>query len=116
MWALILLMVIFFLVGIIVKYTHILTVKQGRFLIWSSILYVIVLVLFRGMLLSSGDVSGKHLQQLVTNDASIIPLFYFITWFFVSAAISNAVSGKQDYQGFWSSRNLSISERQEMPQ
>jgi hypothetical protein len=116
MWALVLLMFVILLLGIVTKYTHILTVKQGRFLVWSSILYVIVLVLFKGVLLSSGDVSGKNLQHLVTNNASLFPLFFFIAWFFVSAAISNAVSGRQDYQGFWSTRDLSISERQEMPQ
>lgn len=111
------------LVYIVHKIKHkdvLLTTRQIRFMIVSTVLLFVFVILFRSFLLGgagSANITDKeYLQAFVFNDENfMIPVLY-ILWYFVAVMVGNSViTGNDDYSGFFSDPNPFISTREEQP-
>lgn len=127
MWGALLFIGLLILLPLIVYIVHkirnkdvLLTSKQIRFMVVSSVLLFIVVILFRSFLLggagSSNITNKEYVQAFVLNDENFfIPILYLL-WYFVSVMVGNAViTGNDDYSGFFQESNPFISNREEMP-
>ena len=83
---------------------------QFRFIMISSVLYIILLGIVMSMLTSS-----KKIMDILMDNSLYIPLIFYILWYVSSASISKLYTGKNNYQGFFDNSNKYMSERQVMP-
>jgi hypothetical protein len=121
MWAFILSLILISSVWLIMKYTKLLTKKQGTFLIFSSFMYIILFVIFYSLLLQeNGTPNMKESVQHFLSDDKYYFLFFYMAWYFLSASVSNKLLGdKNDIQnqtGFFDSGSIWVSEQNKEPQ
>lgn len=93
------LIVITWLLG---KYTKIMTEDQVKFILGSSVLYIILF----GMVMSSLT-SNDNLMD----DAIYLPLIFYILWYVTSASFTNRLTGHNDHTGFFDNSSPYMSQR-----
>ena len=98
-----LLIVVAALLGI---YTSIMTPTQSKFILVSSILYIILF----GVILSILT-SDKGIIEVFMDNSVYTPLIFYIFWYVTSATLVNLFTGNNDYQGFFENSNRYMSER-----
>ena len=110
MIALVISLLLIVVLWILKKYTTFMSDTQYRFIIISSVLYIILLGFVMSMLISS-----KGIMEIIMNNSLYIPLIFYILWYVSSASISKLFTGKNNYQGFFDNSNKYMSERNVMP-
>ena len=93
-------------IGILGKYTKLLTVSQTRFALISSVLYIIFFGITMSML-----TSNKSLFDVFTENSVYIPLIFYMLWYITSSSIVNRLTGNNDYQGFFGDSSKYMSQR-----
>ena len=110
MIAFVISLLLIIIVGILGKYTSIMSQTQFRFITISSILYIILLGLTMSLL-----IYNKGIIQVFMDNSTFIPLIFYILWFVSSASISKLFTGRNEYQGFFDSNDKYMSNRNIMP-
>jgi uncharacterized membrane protein len=110
MIALVISLLLIVVLWILKKYTTFMSDTQFRFIMISSVLYIILLGIVMSMLTSS-----KKIMDILMDNSLYIPLIFYILWYVSSASISKLYTGKNNYQGFFDNSNKYMSERQVMP-
>lgn len=110
MIALVISLLLIVVLWILKKYTKIMSEIQFRFIMISSVLYIILLGLLMPMLTSS-----RKIIEIVMDNSLYIPLIFYILWYVSSASVSKLFTGKNNYQGFFDNHNKYMSERNVMP-
>lgn len=110
MIALLISLLLIVVIWILSKYTSIMTTSQIRFIIVSSVLYIVLFGVVMSLL-----ISNKGIMEILMDNSTYIPLIFYIIWYISSASISNLFTGKNDYQGFFDNSNKFMSSRNIMP-
>ena len=110
MIAIILSLLLIVAVIILGLYTSIMKQEQIKFIISSSVLYIIFFGVAMSML-----TSNKGIVEMLTDNNTYIPLIFYILWYVSSASISNLFTGKNDYTGFFENTHPYMSKRNLMP-
>ena len=92
------------------KYTSFLTKEQLKFILVSSVLYIIIFGVILTLL-----TSNRGRTELVFDNNIFIPLIFYVLWYISSAIITNLFTGNNDYTGFFDSTNSHMSVRNIMP-
>lgn len=111
MIALVISLLLIVVIWILNQYTTLMTNSQSRFIMISSVLYIILFGIVMSLLLSN-----KGIMEILSDNSIYIPLIFYIIWYFSSVSISNLFTGKNDYRGFFDNRNKFMSIRDTMPQ
>jgi len=110
MIALVLSLVLIVCVALLGKYTSIMTPTQTKFILVSSVLYIMLFGVILSML-----TSDKGILEVFMDNSTFIPLIFYIFWYISSASIVNKLTGNNDYQGFFEDTNPYMSKRNIMP-
>jgi len=97
-------------VGLLGKYTSYITPAQNKFMLVSSVLYIILFGVVMTMLTSNKDV-----METFMDNSTFAPLIFYILWYVISASITNVLTGRNDYQGFFENTNSQMSRRHIRP-
>ena len=106
MIALLISLLLIIVIWILSKYTSIMTIPQTRFIMVSSILYILLFGVIMSLL-----ISNKGIMEILMDNTTYIPLIFYIIWYVSSASISNLFTGKNNYQGFFDNSNKFMSSR-----
>jgi hypothetical protein len=109
MIALVVSLVLMVIVGLIGYYTNIISVNESKFLIVSSVLYIILFGIIKTRL-----TTGKGASTALMIDSLYYPLIFYMLWFFTSASIGKLLTGRNNYQGFFEAQNRFMSTRNTM--
>ena len=107
MIALIIAVVLIIVVGILGKFTSVLTDDQTNFLMASSFLYIMLF--------------GVTRNKLLENNASFFenkiyyPLIFYIIWYATGMGLSNYLVPADNFRGFFSTQNSQMSQRNFQP-
>lgn len=110
MIALVISLVLIVCVGLLGKYTSFMTQAQTKFLLVSAVLYIILFGVVMSML-----TSDKGILEVFMDNSVYIPLIFYIVWYITSASLTNVLTGRNDYQGFFEDTNPHMSRRNLMP-
>lgn len=89
---------------------YILTPKEMRFVVASSILYI-----FLFGLLMPGFKTGQGVTIKLLDDKTYTPLIFYIIWYVASASLTNIFTGSNNYQGFFQDSKRYMSTRRTYP-
>ena len=92
------------------KYTSFMTQAQTKFLLVSAVLYIILFGVVMSML-----TSDRGILEVFMDNSIYIPLIFYIVWYLTSASLTNVLTGRNDYQGFFEDTNPYMSRRNLMP-
>ena len=87
---------------------------QWRFLISSTILLYIIVVIFRFFLLGElSNMSSKNTFYLLSDTSLILPILFYFIWYMLSSVIGNLITGtSSDYTSFGGSPDQWVSQQQ----
>ena len=106
MISLLISLLLIIVIWLLSKYTSIMTIPQTRFIMVSSILYILLFGVVMSLL-----ISNKGIMEILMDNTTYIPLIFYIIWYVSSASISNLFTGKNNYQGFFDNSNKFMSSR-----
>lgn len=99
-----------FLIGILGSTVKIITIEQTKFIVISSILYIIIFGFVLSLLTDK-----KNIMDILNNKNLCIPVIFYIFWFIISALISNYLTSGDNLNGYFYQTNKYMSERNTMP-
>ena len=99
-------LVLIVIVWLLGRYTKIMTDDQVKFIIGSSILYIILFGAVMS-LLNSND----NLMDAMMKNSTYLSLIFYILWYVTSASVTNRLTGNHDYVGFFDDSSRYISQR-----
>jgi hypothetical protein len=90
---------------------------QWRFLISSTILFFVLLVVFRSLLLTGGEIEGvanANVGKTFFSSAYMLPVLFYLLWYLCSTVVGNWVTGTaSDFTGFGGGPNPWVSQQRE---
>lgn len=110
MIALVISLILIVGIGLLGKYTTFMTPSQNKFILVSSILYIILFGVLMKML-----TSDKGVMETFMNNRTFAPLIFYILWYVSSACVVNVFTGRTDYRGFFEDTNPYMSKRHVRP-
>jgi len=110
MIALVISLVLIVIVGLLGKYTSLMSHSQNKFLLVSSVLYIVLFGIFMSTL-----TTDKGLMEIFMDNSTYAPLIFYILWYVSSSGITNALTGRTDYRGFFEDTNPYMSKRHIRP-
>ena len=110
MIALVISLVLIVIVGLLGKYTSFMTEAQNKFILVSSVLYIVLFGIVMSML-----TTDKGTMEIFMDNSTYTPLIFYILWYVSSAGVTNALTGRTDYMGFFEDTNPYMSRRHIRP-
>jgi|SaaInlStandDraft_1057018.scaffolds.fasta_scaffold05909_6 hypothetical protein len=99
-----------FLVGILGSIVKIISIEQTKFIVTSSILYIVIFGFVLSLLTKK-----QSMMEVLNNHSLYIPVIFYVFWFMISAILSNSLTSGDSLTGYFSKDNKYMSKRNVMP-